>query len=143
MLLISHRGNINGPTSKENSPSYIDEAIELGYDVEIDVWYHQEQYWLGHDKPQYKVDLQFLLNRAENLWCHAKNLKALENMLNNKIHCFWHHSDDYAVTSEGYIFTHSNITKETPRSIIVSLSGDHPVKNPAGVCSDHVSRYKK
>ena len=37
MILISHRGNIDGKiVERENHPEYIDEAIALGYDVEID-----------------------------------------------------------------------------------------------------------
>ena len=32
-MLISHRGNIDGITKYENQPSYIDDAIQLGYDV--------------------------------------------------------------------------------------------------------------
>ena len=39
MILISHRGNIDGPNEvRENSPYYIMEALEAGYDVEIDLW---------------------------------------------------------------------------------------------------------
>ena len=38
MILISHRGNINKiDRKKENSQSYIQEAINLGYEVEIDI----------------------------------------------------------------------------------------------------------
>jgi len=38
MIIISHRGNINGPlVDKENRPSYIDSAIKLDYDVEVDL----------------------------------------------------------------------------------------------------------
>jgi len=38
MILISHRGNINGRLeSYENAPNYIDSAISKGYDVEIDI----------------------------------------------------------------------------------------------------------
>ena len=37
MKLIAHRGNINGPCERENSPEYILETINLGYDCEIDV----------------------------------------------------------------------------------------------------------
>jgi hypothetical protein len=39
MHLISHRGNIDGISKLENQPTYIDSAIELGYDVEVDIWY--------------------------------------------------------------------------------------------------------
>ena len=56
MILISHRGNIDGvkPT-KENSPEYILEAISLGYDVEIDVWKVDGKWFLGHDEPEYAI----------------------------------------------------------------------------------------
>ena len=39
MILISHRGNIDGRIpEKENHPNYIDAAIKAGYDVEVDLW---------------------------------------------------------------------------------------------------------
>ena len=52
MILISHRGNIDGKKPHlENQPDYIDEAIALGYDVEIDVWLIDGVLFLGHDAP--------------------------------------------------------------------------------------------
>ena len=60
-VLISHRGNLNGKQPhRENHPSYIDEALNLGYDCEIDFWYHEDKFWLGHDTPQYEIELQSL-----------------------------------------------------------------------------------
>ena len=39
MILISHRGNIDGKiVERENHPDYIDKAISEEFDVEIDVW---------------------------------------------------------------------------------------------------------
>ena len=56
MIYIAHRGNINGKfESYENEPNYIDRAIELGYDVEIDLWWVDGRTYLGHDEPQYEV----------------------------------------------------------------------------------------
>ena len=41
MLLISHRGNLNGPDKKfENHPKYIQNAIKKGFDVEIDIYFY-------------------------------------------------------------------------------------------------------
>ena len=60
MILISHRGNLNGKTDDENKPKYIEQALNQGFDVEIDVWYIDNQFWLGHDKPQYKISEGFL-----------------------------------------------------------------------------------
>ena len=38
MIYISHRGNTNGKNpARENTKSYIDEAIAKGFDVEIDI----------------------------------------------------------------------------------------------------------
>ena len=38
MILISHRGNVNGRFEDwENKPEYINDALNLGYDVEVDV----------------------------------------------------------------------------------------------------------
>ena len=69
MLLIAHRGNVSGPrTEFENNPIYIDKAIELGYDVEIDVWFVNNKLFLGHDEPQYKIDDEATLTSERYIW---------------------------------------------------------------------------
>ena len=61
MILIAHRGNISGPNPEmENRPEYVKKAIDLGYNVEVDVWYENNQLFLGHDGPQYKIKDDFL-----------------------------------------------------------------------------------
>jgi len=56
MKLISHRGNISGVyTDLENTEGYIQKAIDLGYEVEIDVWYKDFKLYLGHDGPEIKI----------------------------------------------------------------------------------------
>ena len=63
MKLISHRGNLIGvDTGKENRPSYIKNALRLGYHVEIDVWNLNGTWLLGHDEPQFEIDIDFLMN---------------------------------------------------------------------------------
>ena len=80
MILISHRGNLTGPNSKlENSPLQIQKVLDLGYSCEIDVWFIDGEYILGHDEPKYKVSEYNLTH--PNLWCYAKNLEALQEML--------------------------------------------------------------
>ena len=55
----------------ENSPDYIQKAIDKGFHVEVDVWsFEDDGYWLGHDEPQYHVEENYLEN--SKLWCHAK-----------------------------------------------------------------------
>ena len=126
---------------RENEPLYIVEALEKGFDVEIDVWYKKGQFYLGHDAPQYKVKREFLQNRK--LWCHAKNIDEFYHMVDDeKIHCFSHDKDEVALTSKGYFWSLSN-TKITDKSISVMPSDylDLP-KNIAGVCSDNIGYYR-
>src|SRR5882757_9187479 len=98
MFYIAHRGNTHGiDNSQENNPNYIKLALDKGFDVEIDVWYENNKWFLGHDVPQYEIKYSYLHNNK--FWCHAKNLAALELMLNDEqIHCFWHENDHLTLT---------------------------------------------
>ena len=146
MIYISHRGNLNGKSDRENQPDYIEEALAQGFDVEIDVWYHQDEFYLGHDEPQYKVDEKFL--EKEGLWCHAKNIDALNRMIDNgKIHCFWHQEDDVTLTSRGYIWTYPGKTlTENSIAVLPEQNNDNSLtmlpKKVLGICSDYVVDYK-
>ena len=43
--LISHRGNVDGKYPQyENLPEYVDKALNLGYDVEVDLWIDNDGY---------------------------------------------------------------------------------------------------
>ncbi len=138
MILISHRGNLNGKSDKENQPDYIDEALSHGFDVEVDVWYHKDEFYLGHDEPQYKVDEKFL--EKTEIWCHAKNIDALNRMVENgKIHCFWHQEDDVTLTSEGYLWTYPG--KDLTKNSISVLPTKKLNVEVAGICSDFIVRF--
>lgn len=145
MLLISHRGNLSGPNPKlENSPYYIQQALDKGFNVEVDVWCYEDIFYLGHDFPDYRIEKSFLEN--EMLWCHAKSPLALEKMLSNpKIHCFWHQNDDFTLTSKGYIWTYPGKMILESRSIAV-IPEYHPevwdISKAYGVCSDFIENYK-
>jgi hypothetical protein len=137
MLLISHKGNIKGPNKKlENYPSHILNVLTK-WNAEIDVWANINGLFLGHDYPQYKIDLEFL--KKDGLWCHAKNLTALEIMIANKINCFWHQTDDFTLTSSGFIWTFPN-KNITPMSIIVDINKNWIDKNYNcyGICTDYI-----
>lgn len=139
MRKIAHRGNINGPSHKENQPLYILKAISLGYDVEIDIWVTNNLLWLGHNGPQYLIEDKFLLDNGSKLWIHCKNLAALEylNTHYKQLNYFWHQEDDFTLTSQGYIWTYPG--KEIgPMSVIVDLEGKTGY-NCYAVCSDYLT----
>jgi|TARA_R100000329_G_C7615031_1_gene218319 hypothetical protein len=141
MILIAHRGNINGPGEYENGQKYCQEAIDAGYNVEIDVWY-TDTWWTGHDKPQYRVDSDFFLKKE--VWCHAKNIKALKKLLELGAHCFFHQNDPVTLTSQQYIWTYptQQLTEKSicvlPELQAIEVNAFLP---SAGVCSDFIERY--
>jgi len=138
MILISHRGNLNGKSNMENRPGYIHKALGQDFDVEIDVWYIEDEFWLGHDIPQYKIEENFLEN--PRLWCHAKSIDTLYKMTSNSlIHCFWHQEDDVTLTSRGYLWTYPG--KQLTKKSICVLPEKRFEAEMAGVCSDYIKEW--
>lgn len=143
MILISHRGNILGPNKdKENHPEYIDDAIKLGFNVEVDIWLNDDKFYLGHDEPHYEVNQNWLYERFDVLWVHCKNINALEWFNTNiGFNYFWHEEDTATLTS---------------KNIIWAYPGKQPIKNSiavmpenkkddyslcVGICSDYIQNY--
>ena len=140
MILISHRGNINGRNPNlENGQRYCQKAIDAGYNVEIDVHFYDGILWTGHDRPQYRVDDDFLLQ--EEVWCHAKDIMALKRLLELKTHCFFHQNDPVTLTSKGYMWTYPT-QPLTEKSICVKPEVQLiALKHSAGICSDVIEKY--
>jgi hypothetical protein len=164
MKLISHRGNINGKNpERENHPDYILEAINAGYDVEIDIWYKTDgNIYLGHDNPQYKIDLDHeifnlyspngysLEGNALKLWIHCKNIPAIHYLSENRNHLnyFFHDLDECTLTSKGYIWTYPGYSLGTlgkPNNSICVLpeTVTYEEYNCYGICSDVIEKYKE
>lgn len=150
MITISHRGNINGPIpDKENRPSYIDCAIQLGYDVEVDVRYINDEFWLGHDEPQYKIELTWMKLRKEKIWYHCKDLNSTIKLLelDEGFKFFCHSSDDFVLTSTGHVWVHDLSKKINNKCIIPLLSigeiDDYILTDEFAVCTDYVNHLKK
>jgi glycerophosphoryl diester phosphodiesterase len=142
MIKIAHRGNINGPDAqKENTIEAIFTAIGKGFDVEIDVWVIDDVIYFGHDEPQRIID-NFIIDKiGKNGWFHCKNLGALEFFSKNysSYNYFWHQTDDYTLTSSGYIWTYPG-QKVGKRSIMVDLNLEYGiVEGVAGICTDFPS----
>ena len=143
MLLISHRGNLKGPDKAiENTPAQIQFVLSQKYHCEIDVWYVKKNFYLGHDKPQYKVHTDFL--KHKNLWCHAKNIDALLKLKELKTNCFFHNTDEVTLTSKGYIWTFpgQQLTKESI-AVLPERILDYNIKIAKGVCTDYIYLYTK
>ena len=148
MILISHRGNINGPKpDRENDPRYIFDALDKGYNVEVDMWGVEDNLYFGHDEPQYKVHVPFISD--DRIWCHCKNIDAILKIrkINDKfgynIHYFWHQEDDITLTSKGYIWAYPG--KQPIKDSIAVMPELHQddLALCKGICSDNIIKYKK
>ena len=140
MILIAHRGNMNGPNEYENGQKYCEEAIAQGFNIELDVWY-TDTWWTGHDRPQYRVDPDFLLKKE--VWCHAKNIEALKKLLELGAHCFFHQNDPVTLTSKQYIWTYPTQPLTEKSICVLPELQTIDVDGGAGVCSDYIIRYKE
>ena len=146
MKIISHRGNLHGPLSVvENSIDAIDTSIQLGFDVEIDLWILNNELFLGHDSPEFKVDINWLIERKSSLWIHCKNVDGMTYLFEGdpKLNYFFHESDRYTLTSLGFVWVFpGNEVPSNGISVLPEKLSNFPTfmpKNPSwyGICSDY------
>jgi hypothetical protein len=147
MKLISHRGNISGPNpQKENHPNYILNALNKGYEVEIDVWY-TNKFMLGHDKPQYEFPFDLLEKFYTKLWVHCKNIEAIVKLknnpeLNSRLNYFWHENDTVTLTSKGYIWAYPGKQPINNSIAVMPEINNDNITQCKGICSDYIEKYK-
>jgi hypothetical protein len=142
MILISHRGNLNGPNEdRENSPYYIMEAIDEGYDVEVDLWWVDGKVYLGHDKPQYEVSDEWLGERIDKLWVHCKNVESLNWIRNTSLHYFWHEQDTLTLTSKNHMWVYPGKQPIIGSIAVMPEIHNDNISNCWGVCSDFIKKY--
>lgn len=151
MKPISHRGNLDGRIIyNENTISYVNQAMEEGYDVEIDVRFKDNALWLGHDEPDEKIALDWLLSNADKLWIHCKDLESMmfisrSPMLHNQLNYFGHSQDPFVLTSRGYLFC---LPSDDLDSNCVLVMPEHfnfkpkPSNNAYAVLTDYPANYK-
>ena len=146
MKIISHRGNLEGPSPQsENKIETIEKCLNLGFDVEVDLWFMSGKFYLGHDYPENEIDYTFFKN--EKIWFHLKNLDALENIENvQPKNFFWHQEDKCTITSSGKFWLFPGNFIDSKNSIYV-LPEKHKDKFSIenhkyfGVCTDYVYKY--
>jgi hypothetical protein len=142
-LLIAHRGNINGRIEDcENSPNYIFFALDLGYNVEVDVWLVNNKLFLGHDKPQYSTTYNFLTNTK--LWLHCKNVEAMEFLSKDASLNAFAHKDDIIITRHGFLWTApGGIITRRSIAVMPELVSDWDISEAYGICTDYPLCYER
>lgn len=142
MIKIAHRGNVVGPReSDENEPLYLISAISRGFDVEVDIRMNSDGIFLGHDKPQYKIDETYIEDIKQHAWFHCKNIEALGYFVNHMpdARFFWHENDQYTLTSNGYIWTYpGKVLTNKSIAVVLDKTDLSIFKDVYGVCSDYL-----
>jgi hypothetical protein len=123
------------------------EALEKGYDVEVDIWKSNEKMAFGHDAPVCIIkDINEFLPFSKRLWFHCKNTEALEELhKKTDFMYFWHQNDCYTITSNGYFWTFPGM-EILKNSIIclpeIGVYTKEMLVNCQGICSNYIEKYK-
>ena len=141
MIIISHRGNLTGSNlESENHPNQIIKSLGEGFDVEIDVWFKDEKWFLGHDEPKHELNWSFILKYKNKLWVHTKNLESVNKLQHTDTNWFWHQEDYVTLTSKGYVWCFPGY--ETEGGIMVD-HGQKTDKKILGICTDNPQNIGK
>ena len=146
MKIIAHRGNLEGPNpTTENTLQQIYQCIEKKFDVEIDLRLIEGKLMLGHDEPQYEINLKDLYELSDHLWIHCKNVEALNFLSDKSFHYFWHETDQYTLTNRGIGWVYPGI--QPYKKSVVVMPELHPekteyIRNVYGICTDFPFLYK-
>jgi hypothetical protein len=147
MILISHRGNINGPSKDENNPIRIEDVILQGYDVEIDLRILNSEFYLGHDTEDYKVSEKWILKHKDKFWIHCKTIDTIQQIHNSKrlgdTNYFFHYNDKCTLTSKGFLWVFPGFQPIQNSIAVLPELKDDNISKSIGVCSDFIKRYEK
>tara|TARA_B100000035_G_scaffold258545_1_gene228905 strand:- start:10 stop:453 length:444 start_codon:yes stop_codon:yes gene_type:complete len=140
MIFISHRGNLTGPNPKEeNKIDYILNALNEMFEVEVDLWFKNNKFYLGHDEPQFEVNVDFFDNKK--IWIHTKNLECFYELSKYNLNFFWHENDKIVVTSKGYLWNYpGTLLSERSICVLPEIYTEKKV-NCLGICSDYIKNY--
>ena len=112
-----------------------------GYDVEIDLWFKNDKFYLGHDNPQYEINIFWIQERVDKLWVHAKNFEVIQKLLNTEINWFWHENDKLTMTSKGFLWCYPNVYIEN--GITVTLDYKEVPNYLQAVCTDGPIKFTR
>jgi hypothetical protein len=147
MKIISHRGNTTGPVSEqENTITHIQHALDMGFDVEVDVWKVGNSIYLGHDGPQEQMPIEYYDD--PRMWFHCKNVEALNHfrffaLLPHELKYFWHQDDDYCLVSNKKIWVYPGkpLLYDSIAVVPETQSYGRELWSCYAICTDYPQKY--
>ena len=150
--LIAHRGNLRGiDRRRENTWAYLKEALDAGFDVEVDIVWRDNTYFLGH---QLYTNLELMVleiwDYKDRIWFHAKTVTTLYKIRFHDVNAFYHDEDPCVLTTKGIMWNHVRSIEISPGSIVVlpEMSGilDHEPDiygRVFGICTDLIYHHER
>ena len=126
----------------------LDEAIAECFFVEIDLRYSKSRLFLGHDNAENEVDQNWILERKQNLYIHAKDLKTIQYLhsLGSELNFFFHAEDGCTITSRGEIWVHPRAYPIADAIFVMPEYFGFEIKDMlqcTGICTDDVLYYRE
>lgn len=146
MKLISNRGNVDGVDMElENTQVYVQEAINKGYDVKIDLWVKDGKLYMGTYEPKAPLDIDWLERNHHKLWLQCRDIEVISKFTSldssgHNIHFFWHDTDKVSLTNRGYMWCEPG--EIVPGGIVYQPVYSDNIEGFFGVCSDNINQYK-
>ena len=160
--IIAHRANLNSiePTF-ENRIKSIESALNKGFKVEVDVRFHLDRVYLGHDAAQEILPANFY--GEQDIYFHCKDMQSLLTFQRyyRGSNFFTHDNDEATITSRGMLWIHPETLPglyqdhtdfDFSRAIAVLPERKGILYNDAhlrflgkfyGICTDYPMRYKE
>lgn len=141
MYLISYRGNIVGvDDKKENKPYQIQEVIRMGFHCWVDVWWYNNQFYLGTYEPYYPIKPSFLNIFA--MWCNAMNFETLIKLKEQKAPHYFQYKGEPIMTNTEHFIT--DTISEFGLNDTLLITDDYNLVNLPlkGIISENVASFE-
>lgn len=156
--IIAHRANLEGPDPKtENTLEAIQKCIDAKIDMELDIWFKDGKFYLGHDAPTLEFNPYNFDFGESYIWFHCKTIKTFNELTvdpffekqnyRNQYAFFFHDKDDMTLTTKGEFWTYPGRDLVTRSIAVMPEYVSHLyetevmkrifAKKITGVCSDY------
>lgn len=143
--IIAHRGLLEGPDNTlENRIDKIAQHCFNSITSEIDIWYKDGVYKIGHDSPGAEIPLDFLYNYRHLLLIHTKNVDTFAHFHDLRyhkgidFHYFYHTEENVVYTSRGCVIPYPGVTVHNGWMDMMPERKKGAGGEPAMYCSDFI-----
>ena len=146
MRLISYRGNKQGPNPElENTMGYVQETINRGLDVMVDLWLIDNKIYMGPEESKEPIDFDWLERFSSRLWLNCRDHELLSRFLDldpigKYLHYFYLGSAETTLTSRNYLLATEDF--KTKNCIVFLPDINNNITDVYGICTNDINNFK-